>query len=174
MCCSSEALSRSGQFVDYTERLCRHVLERAPGSVEELALQDWSYEGGTVLEAQRRFVEEAGESVRVLHLARFANPEGQVWAWTHPDSRSGVLLSIRTLAGADLLRDVAFQLASQVLIERSGELVMEESGPAQIFDVDALAGRPWARCPDHTVAEELELTLGEGARLLGYARFDVG
>jgi len=160
--------------VEYTERLCRHVLERAPTSVEELALQDWSYEGGTVLEAQQRFVKEAGESVRVLDLARFANPEGQVWAWTHPDSRRGVLLSLKALVGADLLRDVAFQLASQVLIERCGELEMGEAGPVQTFDVDALTARPWARSPDRTVAEELELTLGEGARLLAYARFDVG
>lgn len=174
VCCSSEVLARSGRFVDYTERLCRHVLERAPGTVAELAEQDWSYEGGSVAEAQRRFAEEAGEGVRVQDLARFTQPEGRVWAWTHPDSRRGVLLSLTTQASEAELRDVAFQLAGQVLVERHGELVMGDAGPEQHFDPEALGRCPWARRPELTVAEVLEEKLGEGTRLSAYARFDVG
>ena len=174
VCCSSEALARSGRFVDYTDRLVRHVLEQAPHSVEDLAQQDWSYEGGTVLDAQRRFARDAGESVRVQDLARFSHPEGRVWAWTHPDSRSGVILCLTTQADEEVLRDVAFQLAGQILVERCGELVIGESGPAQVFDARALSERPWARQPERSVADVLEATLGEGSRLYSYARFDVG
>ena len=174
VCCSSEVLARSGRFVDYTQRLCRHVLERAPCTVAELAGQDWSYEGGTVADAQRRFADEVGEGVRVQDLARFAQPEGRVWAWTHPDSRRGVLLSLATQAPEAELREVAFQLAGQLLVERHGELVMGDAGPEQVFDAQALGERPWARRPELSVAQVLERTLGEGTRLTAYARFDVG
>lgn len=174
VCCTSERLSRSGVFVDYTRRICRHVLERAPRSVAELAGQDWSYEGGTVAEAQRRFAEEVQEAVCVKGIARFTQPEGRVWSWIHPDSKSGVLLSLVTSARPEELREVAFQLAGQILVERCGELVMGESGPVELFDAAELAAAPWARHPERTVAEVLERRLGEGTRLAGYARFQVG
>jgi elongation factor Ts len=174
VCCSSEALARSGKFIEYTNRLVRHVLEQAPRSVEDLAQQDWSYEGGTVLDAQRRFASVVGEGVCVQELARFAHPEGRVWAWTHPDSRSGVLMCLATQADDEVLREVAFQLAGQLLVERCGELEMGETGPVQVFDAQALGERPWARQPERSVADVLEASLGEGSRLYAYARFDVG
>jgi Elongation factor TS len=172
--CSSDGLARSGEFVDYVNRLCLHVLEWAPKSVEELARQDWSYEGGTVAQAQQRFAERVGESVCVKRLAHFQNPEGRVWSWMHPDSRKGVMLSLRTAAPEARLKEVAFQLAGQILVERAGELVIGECGPEEIFDAGQLNGAPWRRDPERSVGEALTHTLGEGSRLLAYARFDVG
>ncbi len=174
MCCSSEPLARSGKFIEYVDRLCRHVLERAPTSVGGLAGQDWSYEGGTVADAQQRFVAEVGENVRVRDLARFDRADGQVWSWIHPDARRGVLLSLVTEADSHDLNEVAFQLAGQILLERVGEWVVGESGPEEIFDVDTLLLRPWARSPERTVGDVLASALGEGTRLRAYARFDVG
>lgn len=174
MRCSSERLARSGEFVDYVRRLCRHVLDRAPGTLEDLANQDWSYEGGTVAEAQQRFVERTGESVCVARLARFVSPEGRVWSWLHPDSRRGVMLSLRTSAPDPRLREVAFQLAGQILVERAGELVVGESGPEELFDVDHLNQAAWSRDPQLSVCEALKAELGEDSQLLAYARFDVG
>lgn len=173
VCCSSEKFARSQTFIDYVDRLCRHVLEQAPRTVEELAAQDWSYEGGTVAEAQRRFALETGESVRVQNLAHFAQGTGHVWAWTHPDSRRGVILSVATEAELAELRDVAFQLAGQILVERAGELVMGDLGLEEFFDPETLLQEPWARKPERCVGEVLQDLLGLGTRLEGYARFDV-
>lgn len=173
VCCASEALSRSGKFVDYVDRLTLHVLERAPHDLEDLAAQDWSYRGGTVSDAQRRFVEEVGEDVRVKGLARFAHPEGRIWTWVHPDCRRGVMLNLLTPAPMEELREVAFQLAGQILTDRAGDLVVGEDGPQQVCDVASLLLRPWARDPERSVGEVLEAKLGEGTNLHEYAHFDL-
>jgi len=172
--CRSRALARSGQFEHYADRLCRHVLERNPRGLEALARQDWSYDGGTVEQAQLRFAESVGEPVRVARLARFINPEGIVWAWIHPDARRGVLLSLSLPGGEHAIGAVAFQLAGQILVEHAGLLVMESDGPREIFDPDELCARPWLRDPARTVGEVLAERLGEGTRVAAYARFELG
>lgn len=172
--CSSERLARSGAFEDYAARLCRHVLERAPVNLDELARQDWSYEGGTVAEAHRRFAQQCGETVRVKDLARYANPEGLVWGYVHPDGCRGVLMSMTSPGPREEVRRFAFQLGGQILVERTGEVVIGEQGPEERFDPALLLGRPWSRDPAHSVAQALEIELGEGARIDAYVRLQVG
>lgn len=172
--CSSDRLARSGAFAEYVDRLCRHVLLRGPRDVGELARQDWSYDGGTVEEAQRRFAEGVGEAVRVKQLARYENPEGIVWAYVPPDGGRGVLLSITSSCPVREVRDVAFQLGGQILLEQTGEWVVGDGGPEELFDPADLAARPWSRDPRLTVQQVLDRRLGDGARLEAYVRFTVG
>lgn len=172
--CSNAAFSRSGAFEDYVQKLCRHVLDRDPADLETLAQQDWSYEGGTVEQALRRFAAQEGQALRVRRLARFANPGGLVWGWVHPDHSHGMLLSLTTLCALKQAREVAFQLGAQIILERSGEIVMGEQGPQEVFDPLDLSMQPWSRQPDLSVQQMLDGRLGEGSRLEAYARFEVG
>jgi len=172
--CSGAAFARSGAFEDYVGKLCRHVLDRAPANLESLAQQDWSYEGGTVEQALRRLAEREGQSLRVKRLARFENPDGLVWGWVHPDCSQGTLLSLTTTSERQEARELAFQLGAQILLERSGEILMGEQGPEPAFDPFDLSMQPWSREPSLTVQEVLDRRLGEGARLEAYARFEVG
>lgn len=172
--CASQAFARSGAFEDYVGKLCRHVLDRNPEDLQCLARQDWSYEGGTVMQALRRFAEQEGQGLRVRRLARFANPEGLVWGWVHPDRSRGMLLSLTTRCAAQPAREVAFQLGAQILLERSGAIVMGEQGPEEVFDTFDLSMQPWSREPNLSVQQVLDARLGEGSRLEAYARFEVG
>lgn len=172
--CSSADFARSGAFEDYVGKLCRHVLDRRPADLLSLARQDWSYEGGTVEQALRRFAAQEGQALRVERLARFANPDGLVWGWVHPDCSQGLLLSLTTRCAVERAREVAFQLGAQILLERAGGIVMGDQGPEEIFDALDLSMQPWSREPDLSVQQVLDARLGEGSRLEAYARFELG
>ena len=173
--CREQATVRRGAFVDYTRRLCQHVLDRAPKSLVELAGQDWSYEGGTVEQAQQRFASELGDVVRVAELERFENPEGLVWGFTRPDGSAGVMLSLTTEADPEEARRAALHVAGLVLLDPIGDCGVSEGGELCMeFDPLALASRAWKEGQEGTVQEALIERLGDGSRIERFVCFRVG
>ena len=85
-----------------------------------------------------------------------------------------MLLSLTTLCARERAREVAFQLGAQILLERSGEILMGEQGPEEVFDPLDLSMQPWSREPNLSVQQVLDERLGEGSRLEAYARFELG
>lgn len=179
--CGREETLRRGGFLDYLRRLCQHIVEQRPDSLEELAGQDWSAAGGTVTQAQQARAEELDEVLRVLHMARFESREGWVFGYEHPTGQGGVLLALRTSVPRPDASRVALQLTGMLLNEPVGDCGVGEQGAlVEWFDPMTLSSRPFeplgaaAGQAQGSVQDMLEQRLGAGARIESYACFRGG
>ncbi|MGH8162235.1 MAG: translation elongation factor Ts [Gammaproteobacteria bacterium] len=180
----------------FADAVAALVLAAAPTDVEELSALHLP-KGGTVDAARRELVAKLGENIAVRRIARLATETGVIGRYLH-GIRIGVLVE---LEGGDeeLAKDVAMHVAASRpvcvtpehlpadLLAREREIhraqaeasgkppaivaKMIEGRMAKYANEIALTGQPFVKDPDRTVGALLE---SKGARIHGFARFEVG
>ncbi|MEO2146991.1 MAG: translation elongation factor Ts, partial [bacterium] len=127
--------------------------------------------------------------------------DGAVQAYVHHDNKKGALVQVTSdKPDLEVMRDlcmhiVVFSPASldrseidESLVEREKAIIMEElSGkPAEIqekimggrlekfYAGQVITEQPWVKDDKQTVQKVLQATMGDGAQLTGFTRFEVG
>ncbi|MGH8161369.1 MAG: translation elongation factor Ts [Gammaproteobacteria bacterium] len=193
----TDFVSGGEDFTRFADAVAKAALDGNPADLETLAAAPLG-NGETVEEARRALIAKIGEKVAVRRFARFASEhDGIVGRYLH-GSRIGVLVEVE---GGDeiLARDIAMHVAASRPVCVAPEDVPEQtlaaereiiraqseaSGkPAAIVEKMvagrlakyvneiALSGQPFVKDPHQNVGELLEK---HGARVLRFARFEVG
>ena len=196
--CETDFVAKDENFTSFADAVAERVLNGSASSVEEL-LEQPLHEGEdtTVNQAREALISKIGENMNVRRFERFAAGDGLLASYRH-GVRIGVVVE---LAGGDqtMGKDIAMHVAASNpvcvsadevpsdLLAKEREIFMAqaaESGkPENIMEkmVEGrirkylaeitLVGQPFVKDPDTTVGKLLE---GAGAKVIGFARFEVG
>lgn len=158
----------------------------------------------TVGEALKQLVGKLGENARIPRIARLENMRGRVGAYIHHDGKKGAIVSVTTDADEDVAAEALKELCQHIVVfapaasrreEVSADLVAREraiyleevkSKPAEMqekivsgkldkyYADSVLPEQKWMKDDTKTVQKILDEKLGKGARIEGFARFQIG
>jgi len=201
--CSTRFVARSEPFAELLEGLTRLVLERAPADLEALLELPWEGEG-TVRGALTATSLQLQESVAVEGFHRLEATDGLVGGYVHHTGTLGVVASLSTPAGLEparvFLRQLGMHVAAfppevlrredfrpdRIEYEAGGFLLeVQDEAPglreawvqsrlARFYAERCLVDQRWVLDEARTVAEAAVDALGEGTRITGFARLEVG
>ena len=201
--CETDFVAKTPDFESWIRELVDHAFEHEPADVETLLGQAWST-GGTVGDSLQALIGKLGENIQVHQVQTYRNPEGQVAAYVHHDQRKGALVNVTTPADRAAAEGPLKDLCMHVVVyqpeavdrdsipaetvEREKAIIREglSDKPPEIQE-KILGGRldkfyaervvteqPWIKDDKSSVAKALGAALGEGTRVSGFARFQVG
>lgn len=106
----TDFVARNDQFRAFANTLFETVKAHKPADRE--ALLALSLDGSTVQEQIETLTGSIGEKIDVKNVAVMAIEGGVVQSYIHGDGRIGVLVSVSGTQDADMVRDIAMQIAA--------------------------------------------------------------
>ena len=203
VCCETDFAAGTEHFQELLDRLCAHVSEQKPDTVEDMLEQHLVGTDETVGATIRAAVGKLGENLSLADAVCLENPEGLVGAYIHHNRKIGVLVSVKTSAAREdaqahlkaLGMHVAFTNPAALkrddipaeALERETAIYRQEvrGKPAEIqdrivqgklskfFAQQALVEQAWVKDDALTVAQAVRSLLGEEAEITAFARFAI-
>lgn len=148
--CETDFVARNEQFSSFAERLAQVVLEKNPGSHEELLEQ--SIGEMSVQQELNELLAKFSERIEIRRTARMETTDGYITAYLHSGSRLAVLVDLANAGdnAEQLGRDVAMQVAAmnpmhvrreevaETMVEKEKNIYREqlaaENKPAEIIE----------------------------------------
>ena len=198
--CETDFVAKTPNFEEFLRDLANHVLEHNPKDLEECLGQPWKGDG-TVDTALKALVGKLGENIQIASVCSYSTSGGAVQAYVHHDNKKGAIVQVSTdKPDMDVLRDLCMHIVvfnpgaldrseiDESLVEREKAIIMEElSGkPAEIqekimvgrlekfFAGQVVTEQPWVKDDKQSVQKVLEASMGDGTKLTGFSRFEVG
>lgn len=202
--CETDFVAKTADFQALLAGLATQIAEQNPPSAEALLDQPYAGGKVSVGETLKLLVGKIGENMRVARIARLENQKGRVGGYIHHDGKKGALVSVTTEATEDVAAEALKELAMHIVvfnptaarreevpadqIARERAIYLEEvkskpaemqekiaSGKLEKFYADqVLPEQKWMKDDTKTVQKVLEEKLGKGARVEGFARFQIG
>jgi elongation factor Ts len=204
MTCETDFVAKTEDFQELLKGVGTFVAEHNPQDLNGLLATKWPRTGTSLQDTVKLLVGKIGENIQVARMARLENAQGRVGSYVHHNQKVGVLVSVTTEApedkAAEVLRELSMHIAmynpvasarSQVPaaeVEREKAIYLDEvktkpkemqdkivAGKLEKFYADkVLPEQKWIKDDTKTVQKVLEETLGKGARIEGFARFQIG
>lgn len=198
--CETDFVANTPDFDGFLKDLAAHVLEHGPADVPGCMTQPWKGDG-TVQDALTALVGKLGENIQIAQVQRYENPEGVVAAYVHHDDKKGALVNVTSGGNdAELLKNLCMHIVvfnpagldrdsiDEETIEREKAIIKEglAGKPEDIqekimsgridkfFAENTLVDQPWIKDDKTSVSKALEAGMGEGSRIDGFQRFQVG
>ena len=201
--CETDFVAKTPDFEGFLNSLCAHVLENAPGDVQQCLAQDWA-DGGTVADALAALIAKLGENILVDGVQIYRAPSGVVASYVHHDQKKGSLVNVETdgegAGVGDFLRDLCMHIVAfspdaidrdavdAQIVEREKAIIREDlSGKPEEIQEKIMAGRlekffaqrvvteqPWIKDDKSSVGKAMIAATGEGTRLVAFRRFQLG
>jgi elongation factor Ts len=203
MTCQTDFLAGNDEFQSLLKGLPALAAQRGLSDIAALNAASLAG-GTSVQDTVKQLVGKTGENIQVARVARYENAKGRVGFYVHHNQKVGVLVSVSTEApepkAAEVLRELAMHVAMYnpaaasrtevpaTELEREKAIYLEEvkgkppemqqkivAGKLEKFYADrVLPEQKWIKDESKTVQKVLDEALGKGARIEGFARFQVG
>ena len=201
--CETDFVAKTPEFEAFIDHLCEHVLEHAPADVPEAMGQSWRGDG-TVEGALKALVAKLGENIKISQVQYYENPEGRTATYVHHDKMKGAIVDVTTAAtgarAGSTLKDLCMHIVAldpdaadrdeipADLVEREKAIIREglKGKPEEVqekimvgrlekfFAQRVLGEQAWIKDDHQRVSKALTSALGDGTRLVRFARFQVG
>jgi len=202
--CETDFMARTPDFETFLAELCTHVAEKSPADTTALLTQKWIKGSSTTGDVIKLLIGKLGENIQVARFQRCENMQGRVGSYIHHNQKVGAIVSVTTAAAEDVAAAVLKELCMHIAvfkptaakrseiaadtIERERAIYFEEvkskpkemqdkiiAGKLEKFYADAvLPEQKWFKDETKTVQQVLDATLGKGALIESFARFQIG
>ena len=203
MTCETDFVARTADFGKLLYDVSELVAEKNPADPEALGRLPMK-DGNSVGDTLKLFVGKLGENVRVPRLARLENMKGRIGSYVHHDGKKAAIVSVTTEADEDQVGEALKEICQHIVVfspaaarrdqvaasavERERAIYVEEvkskpadmqekivSGKLEKFYADqVLPEQKWMKDDTKTVQKILDEKLGKGAKIEGFARFQIG
>lgn len=204
MTCETDFVANTDDFLGLLREVCLQVAEKNPKDAQALLALKHSRTGASLSESIQMFIGKLGENTHVARFQRLENMKGRVGSYVHHDGKKAALAAVTTEAAEDValtaLKDLCMHIVfanpgansrSEIpteKIERERAIYLEEvkERPTEMQDKivaskldkfyadTVLSEQKWFKDDTKNVQKVLDETLGKGARIEAFARFQIG